>query len=108
MIVDFPKTLGYGFDTSHTVWSVWIEKTFDSRNVEKISMLVYPKSTIGTMESVMALVHRDLKKGVKLRNALDILEHDIFEEVGQVLELPVILRSGAAGHCVEPVILRRI
>lgn len=108
MIVDFPKTLGYGFDTSHTVWSVWIEKTIDSKNDAKVSMIVYPKTTRGTQESVMALVHREPKKGVKLKKALDVLEHDIFDEVGQVLEFPVVLRSGAAGHCVEPVILRRI
>jgi hypothetical protein len=108
MIVDFPKTLGYGFDTSHTAWYVLIERMIDSKNDAKVKMLVYPKSTRGTTESIMALVYREVEKGINLRKALDVLEHDIFNEVGQVLEFPVILRSGAAGHCVEPVILRRI
>ena len=90
MKIDFPSINAYGLSVRHLKWELIVSTICggsDDSDKEHIVAFVYPNEQDNYYGYI---VDDEFERGTGLKHILDIVEHRIFELIGQNLEVPVL------------------
>ena len=90
MKIDFPSINAYGLSVRHLKWELIISSSYgdsDDPGKANIVAFTYLKDQVNYYGRI---VDEEFEHGTTFKHILDVVEHRIFEMIGQNLEVPVL------------------